>query len=181
MACKNHPDRESVAACVSCGAELCAECDQAGADGKSYCSDDLPAAAPAPVAAAPVVAAPPPVVTPAPAAASGGSNMTLAAVGYLVWICSLIVILIEKNDQQVKFQGWNGLFWGIAQMVVGIAVGVVRMAMREVPGGRMLGGVLSLVPLAMFVFSIIFLVKAINRQEVNIPVVSDLARKQAGL
>ncbi|MEI6503596.1 MAG: hypothetical protein WCP21_21525, partial [Armatimonadota bacterium] len=168
MACKNHPDRESVAACVSCGAELCAECDQAGADGKSYCSDDLPAAA---VAAAPVVApvaVAPPVVAPAPAAASSGSNMTLAAVGYLIWICSLIVILTEKNDQQVKFQGWNGLFWGIAQIVVGIAVGIVRGVLRNAPGGGAIGGVLGIIPLAMFVFSIIFLVKALNRQEVNI-------------
>jgi uncharacterized membrane protein len=179
MACKNHPDRESVAACVSCGAELCAECDQAGADGKSYCSDDLPAAAPAP-APAPVASAPPPMAAPAPAA-SGGSNMTLAAIGYVIWVLSLIVVLIEKSDQQTKFHGWNGLFWGIAQIVVGIAVGVVRAALRQAPGGGALGGVLSLVPLAMFVLSIIFLVKALNRQEVNIPVISDMARKQAGL
>lgn len=181
MACKNHPDRESIAACVACGAELCAECDQAGADGKSYCADDLPAAAPvAPAAPAPVVA-PPAVAAPPLIAATGSSNMTLAAIGYVIWPCALIAVLIEKTDPQVKYHGWNGLFWGIAQFVVTAAVQIVKRTLSHVPGGGMIGGVLSLVPLAMLVFSIIFLTKALSRQEINIPVISDLARKQAGV
>jgi len=185
MACKNHPDRESVAACVSCGAELCAECDQPGADGKSYCSADLPAAAPAPVAAAPVVApipVAPPMAAPAPAAASAGNNTVLAALGYPIWICALVTVLIEKNDPEVKFHGWNGLFWGIAYMVVMIALGVIGVALHDTPGiGAILRLLMRVLPLAFLILSIMFAVNAYNRKPVNIPVISDLARKQAGV
>lgn len=187
MACKNHPDRESVAACVSCGAELCAECDKLGADGKSYCAEDLPAAAPevsapeAPAAAAAPVT--PPVVAPAPAAETGGGNMLLAALGYPIWICALIAVLIEKNDRQVKYHAWNALFWGLGYVVVVVALGIVGAVLSHIP---IIGAVFHLVvwavvPLAYLVLSIMFAIRATNGQDVTIPVVSDLARKQAGL
>ena len=185
MPCKNHPDRESVAACVSCGAELCAECDQAGADGKSYCSADLPAAGSAPVAAAPVIApvpVAPPMGAPAHAAASASSNMVLAALGYPIWICALVTVLIEKNYPQVKFHGWNGLFCGLAYAVVIIALGIVGVVLRDTPGLSTLFRLLMRVlPLAFLILSVMFAVNAYNRKPVNIPVISDLARKQAGL
>ncbi len=84
MACAKHPDRESVAQCVICHAELCEECRQLY-EGKSYCAEHNPAAAaqpaqpaaPAPTAPAPTeplpqavpppTAAQPPTVPPTPA------------------------------------------------------------------------------------------------------------------
>jgi uncharacterized membrane protein len=54
--------------------------------------------------------------------------------------------------------------------------------LHSVPG---VGGLFRLltrvVPLGFLVFSIIFAVNAYNRKPVNIPVISDMARKQAGL
>lgn len=38
MNCKNHPDREGVAACVSCGKVLCDEC-RLKLAGKNYCQE----------------------------------------------------------------------------------------------------------------------------------------------
>lgn len=107
--------------------------------------------------------------------------MTLAAIGYLIWILSLVAMLVEKVDPKVKFHAWNGLFWGIAQMIVAIAVRVIAAVLRHAPGGNLLAGVLGLLPLVMFVFSIIFLIQALKGQDVKIPIISDMARKQAGV
>lgn len=37
MRCENHPDETSVAVCVACGANICADCEQV-MDDDSYCS-----------------------------------------------------------------------------------------------------------------------------------------------
>jgi len=187
MACKNHPDRDAVGACAACGVELCAECVQTGSDGKSYCAADLPAAAPAAPAPAPPAPVPAPVVSAAPApvappppvgAPAQSGSIVLAAIGYLVWPCGLIAALIEKTDKQVKFHGWNSFFFFLAYLAAEIAVGILA----HMPGvGRAFRHLYSPVYLLYVVLGIIFLVNALGRKPVNIPVISDLARKQAGL
>ncbi|MBU0610135.1 MAG: DUF4870 domain-containing protein [Armatimonadetes bacterium] len=133
---------------------------------------------PPPVAPAP---APPPATAPPPAG-GGSSNMVLAAIGYPIWICALVAVLIEKNDRDVKFHGWNGLFWNIGYTVVMVALFIVSIVLRDVPGiGSVARLVMRLLPLAFLVLSIIFAVNAYNRKPVNIPVISDMARKQAGV
>jgi uncharacterized membrane protein len=142
-------------------------------------SNPPPPADPTPPPAAPVPV--PPAVAPPPGAPAASSNMTLAALGYPIWICALIVVLTEKTDPKVKFHGWNGLFWGIAYIVVIVALGIVSIVLRDVPGlGGLLRLLMRLVPLAFLAASIIFAVNAYNRKPVNIPVISDMARKQAG-
>lgn len=37
MRCENHPDELSVAVCVACGANICADCEQV-MDDESYCA-----------------------------------------------------------------------------------------------------------------------------------------------
>lgn len=203
MACKNHADRDGVATCASCGAELCAECAETGSDGRIYCAEDLPTQAPsgspaavpppsmtppepppaaavAPPAPAPVVAPPPPAVQPA-GQAQGSGNLVLAALGYPIWIIALIVILTEKNDRNIRYHGWNGLFWGIAYVIASIAVILVAAILSNIPGLGLLANVLYLIHPAWLILSIIFAVNAYNGKPVNIPVISDMARKQVGL
>jgi len=193
VACNNHPDRDSVAACVICGAELCAECNNVGSDDKSYCAKDLPtegtATAPAPVAAAP----PPPAPAPAPAptatappplqAAAGSSSNLLAALAYPIWLIIALVIVASdmKRDRYMAYHGWNALFWSIGYAVVLVALEILRSVLHHIPGLGMLISLLEgAVPLVWLICSIIFAVKAYNRQDVNIPVISDMARKQVG-
>lgn len=201
MACKNHADRDGVATCASCAAELCAECAETGSDGKIYCAEDLPTQAPAvgpaatpppsmttpapapavvPPASAPA-AAPPPAVAPPAGQAQGSGNLVLAALSYPIWIIALVVILTEKNDRNIRYHGWNGLFWGIAYVVANIAVSIVAAILSNIPGVGMLANVLYLIHPAWLIFSIIFAVNAYNGKPVNIPVISDMARKQVGL
>jgi len=56
------------------------------------------------------------------------------------------------------------------------------VVLHDVPGlGGLLRLLMRLVPLAFLAASIIFAVNAYNRKPVNIPVISDMARKQAGV
>ena len=203
MACKNHADRDGVATCASCGADVCGECAETGSDGKIYCAEDLPTQAPsvgqaavpspsmsspspapaaavAPPASAPAAAPPPPAAQPA-GQAQGSGNLVLAALSYPIWIIALVVILTEKNDRNIRYHGWNGLFWGIAFRGCCLVVCIVAPILSNIPGVGVLANVLYLVHPAWLIFSIIFAVNAYNGKPVNIPVISDMARKQVGL
>jgi len=192
MACKTHPDRDSVAICMTCREELCDECRQVGADGKSYCAEHLPAAQP-PAAPAQEVEMPPRSASaPVVSAGWGNESAPLAALCYLCWILTPLSFLIPiivlatdyKNSRYMRYHGYNGLFWGIAVVVImgALRFGLIAMRIIGMPG--ILRSPLELAwwlvgPVALVV-SILFAVKANNREDVNIPVITDLARKQAG-
>ncbi len=199
MACKQHPDRESVAICVTCREELCEQCRRVGPDGKSYCAAHLPASQPQPQPTA--AAAPQPSAgaeNPQPAApvmtaagASANESTALAALCCLCWILTPVSFVIPvivlatdyKNSRYMRYHGYNGLFWGIAVVLV---MGLLRFG--EVPV-RILGlSAILRAPLglawwlvgpAALILSIVFAVKANNREDVRIPVISDLAIRQS--
>lgn len=188
MACKNHPDRDSVAICMICKQELCEECRRVGPDGKSYCADHLPAAQPAQEVEMPPRAAPEPVVS----TGTGNESSALAALCYLCWILTplsfaipIIVLATDyKSSRYMRYHGYNGLFWGIAVVVVMsmLRFGLMFMRIIGIPG--ILRSPLELAwwvlgPIALII-SILFAVKANNREDVKIPVITDLATKQAG-
>ncbi len=182
MACKFHPDRESVAMCVTCGAELCEECRHVGADGKSYCAEHLPQEVEMPPRAAPEGAP----------AAAGNDSTGLAAACYFSWILAPLSFVIPiialvssgyKESRYMRYHAYNGLFWGIAVIVIGVVLAFVQIFLGITGLGvlaRLIGLVLNVYGLAALIASIMFAIKASNRQEVKIPVISDLAEKQAG-
>ena len=199
MACKNHPDRESVAICVTCKQELCEECRHIGPDGKSYCAEHVPAAQPAtepaPAAAPAAPAADvemPPRGTPEPAGGGGNESSALAALSYLCWILTplsfvvpIIVLATDyKQSRYMRYHAYNGLFWGLGLLVLGILLSLT-IAITHMLGIpyiiRMPLGLVrwALLPVAL-IFSIVFAVKANNRENVRIPVISDIADKQTG-
>jgi uncharacterized membrane protein len=169
MACAIHPDRDSVAVCVTCGNELCAEC-RTVVGGRNYCPTCAPQAA----------AAPPSEPAAAPAApATTAGNEVLAALCYPIWIVALIVIVTDmKKDAYMRTHGWQGLFWGIAWVVIMIAVAIVMVPVG-IAGLGALGGLLYGVAwVAWLVLSILYAIKAYNRQPVVIPIITDMAAKQ---
>ncbi len=195
MACKVHPDRESVAICVTCKQELCEECRQVGPDGKSYCAAHLPAPQPEPTSRPAAQPAPevemPPMGDAVAMTGAATDSPILAGLCYLCWLLTPISFVIPiivlagdyKQSRFMRYHAYNGIFWGLALIVIGvllkIAVFVAKLV--GVPGFmRMpLNMVLwFLLPVAL-VASILFLVKANNRQDVRIPAISDLADKQA--
>ena len=184
MACKFHPDRESVAMCVTCGAELCEECRKVAPDGRSYCLEHLPQEVEMPPRAAPEGAP----------AAAGNESTGLAAACYFSWILAPLSFVLPiiplvssgmKGSRYMRYHAFNGLFWGIGVIVIGVILGVLQIFLGI--GGvlpyallRLIRMVCNLWWLAALIGSIMFAIKANNRQKVTIPVISDRAEKQAG-
>ncbi len=205
MACVNHPDRDAAAVCVICGDELCAECRRIGPDGRSYCAEhvsqatadtEMPpraerAAGPTPTVSASGVELPA-RGEPEAATAVPGESTGLAAACYFAGILppiSFILPLIPlisadmKRSAFMRYHAFNGLFWGLA-VVVGLFVlqfALLISGVLGIPGIliwplRLLRGLWWVVAL---VLSIVFAMKASNKQSVRIPLVSDLADSQA--
>jgi len=201
MACKVHPDRESVAICITCKQELCEECQQVGPDGKSYCAAHVPADQPAPQPTAQPTAQP--AAQPAPevempprgdatsVTGAAGESPILAGLCYLCWLLAplsfvipIIVLATDyKQSRFMRYHAFNGIFWGVALLVISGALWVALRVMDAIgfPGIILMpiGLLRWAVLVAGMVASILFLVKANNRQDVRIPAISDLADKQA--
>lgn len=129
-------------------------------------SDDFQSPPPAPPVAPPPA---PPVAPPV----SGGdapsdTGKILAVLGYIFWPVALIAVLIEpyKNERFVRFHAVQALGLSVA----GIAIGVIA----NIP---ILGWIVALVGgIALFVLAIMGLVKALQGEYYEMPVVYGLVK-----
>lgn len=122
--------------------------------------------------------------TPTPAASSGMSNNVAGLLCYLVgWVTGLIFLLIEpyKNDKFVRFHAFQSIFFNVALIgvyivvvILGIILSVIHLGLLMLP----LWLVLWLGILGIWVF---LMIKAYNNQTFKLPLIGDLAAKQAGL
>ncbi len=122
--------------------------------------------------------------TPTPAASSGMSNNVAGLLCYVVgWITGLIFLLIEpyKNDKFVRFHAFQSIFFNVALIgvyivlfILGIILSVIHLGLLMLP----LYLVLWLGILGTWIF---LMVKAYNNQTFKLPIIGDLAAKQAGL
>jgi uncharacterized membrane protein len=182
MACMNHPDRESTARCVTCAAELCDEC-RVEADGKNYCRKDAPEAAtppgpPPPPPPASSMAAPP--MTPPAAGVDDPSQEqpVMAALAYIIGIIFSVIILVTdmKKSRYMRFHAFQSLFFCLFGVVLGIALAIIS----QLPVIGLIALIVGpLVSLAMLVLAILLAVKAYNKQEMTLPVITQMARDQA--
>jgi len=181
MACVNHADRESTAQCITCAAELCDEC-RTEVDGKNYCAKDVPQAPPAPPPAPPPGATAPPATAAPVAAATGGDDPSqeqpiMAALAYIIGILAIIILVTDmKKSRYMRFHGFQALFLIVAWIVFSIAMAILGalpvIGMLTIIVGP-LGG------LVLFILAIILAVKAYNKQDMEVPVITKMARDQA--
>lgn len=119
-----------------------------------------------------------PAPAPAQPAASGGTGLDPKVVILLCWIfgplSSIIFIATEKSDRRIKFHAWESLFWTIAMIAVSF---VLIPILAVVTLG--FGTCLYLITPLMFVVNIVAIVKAYNGEDWKLPVIGDLADKQA--
>src|SRR5215472_697982 len=119
-----------------------------------------------------------------PAASSGASNNLIAALCYLcTWLTGLIFLLIEpyKNDKTVRFHAFQAIFFAvgliavyIAMIILGIILAVIHLGILMLPVWLVLG-------LGIFGTWIFLMFKAYNNQIFKLPLIGELAAKQAGL
>ena len=122
--------------------------------------------------------APPPPVPPAPPASQSGlSDSAASGLAYL-FIPAIIFLATEPYNKNatVRFHSWQSIFLVIANIVVHIGFRIVG----HIPFlGLLFAFVGMLIGLGFFILWLIVMIKAFNGQRFKIPVIGDLAEKQA--
>lgn len=116
-----------------------------------------------------------------------GSGLAPNIASLLCYICSpitgIIFLLIEKENDDVKFHAWQSVVFGVGYIVVIIALEVLAAIMGLAASvlGIIIGFFVPLVMLAAFILWIVCMVKAYQGERWRIPVVGDFAAKKAGV
>ena len=177
---------------------FCSKCGTNVAEGMAFCpacGSPVKAAAPTPAAAAPTPAARV-TPTPAPAAPPGAypppaSSAPLAPniAGLLTYIAGVITgivfLVIEpyNKDKFVRFHAYQSIFFCVATIVIQIALSIVTGILVHLSFGifgLLMFPVEGLVGLAFFLLWLFLMYKAYNNERFMLPIIGELAAKQAG-
>jgi uncharacterized membrane protein len=110
---------------------------------------------------------------------SGLSDNAAAGIAYITLIPAIVFLIIEpfKRSSYVRFHAWQSIFFFVAWAVIDILVGVVQ---NLVPSTVFLTlTVLQLAGLAIFVVWIYVFISAFGGKRIKLPIIGDLAEKQA--
>jgi uncharacterized membrane protein len=112
---------------------------------------------------------------PPPAQTSGGGlEPNIAALlAYLLWIPAILWLVLEpfNKDRFIRFHSFQALFLGLAWIAISFVLAVIPI----------LGWIiLFFLPLVILVVAIVCAVKAYNKQWFKLPVIGEIAEKQAG-
>jgi uncharacterized membrane protein len=118
--------------------------------------------------------APAPVVNTAPVSAAGLPENTAAALCYLLgFVTGIIFLVLEpyNKNKLIRFHAFQSIFLNVAVIVIVIALDII------LPWQAM--GVMWLVRLAFFILFLFMMLQAYQGKKVVLPVIGDLAAKQA--
>ncbi len=116
---------------------------------------------------------------PSAANPSGLSENVAGALAYITIIPAIVFLLIEPYNRNpyVRFHAWQCIFLAVAWVALDIVIGVFT---HVAPFFGLMGLALyPLVSLVMLIVWIMLLIKALNGQKFKLPVIGDLAEKQA--
>jgi uncharacterized membrane protein len=85
------------------------------------------------------------------------------------WVTGVIFLIAEKNSLFVKFHAWQSLLFSIATIVIYWVVGMI-------PGVRL---ILMVLWIPVLILWIILLMKAYKGETYKLPLIGDIAYKQA--
>ncbi|HKF23407.1 MAG TPA: DUF4870 domain-containing protein [Candidatus Angelobacter sp.] len=122
--------------------------------------------------------------TPSPAASSGMSNNVAGLLCYIFgWITGLIFLLIEpyKNDKFVRFHAFQSIFFNVALIGVYILLAILGVILGFIHLGLLLIPLWLIVWVGILGTWIFLMVKAYGNQTFKLPIIGELAAKQAGL
>ena len=147
-----------MAFCPSCGAPVegryCAKCGTAVDSGT-------------PASASPAVNLP-------PISAGGLPENTAAALCYLLgWVTGIIFLILEpyNKNKLIRFHAFQSIFLGVAVMIVWWALRIMLSWQAW--------ALISLIDLGFFILWIYLLIQTYQGKKVVLPVIGDLAAKQA--
>ena len=166
-----------MAFCAKCGAQLnagsgfCGACGAAVA-GQSVTTTTGAASAPAPAQPA--------------TASTGMTNNMAGALCYLVgFITGIVFLVLEPYNKNrfVRFHAFQSIFFSVVCIVFSMIWSWIFISLLFTPGLGM-WGLMSLIwliiRLAMIAAWVFLIYKAYNNEEFKLPIIGDLAAKQAG-
>lgn len=122
-----------------------------------------------------------------PTSSPQGTGLAPNIASLLCYICmpitSIIFLVIEKEDLDVKFHAWQATIFGVAYIVVLIALQILAALLGYIIGvlGAVVGILIPIVAIGAFVLWIICLIKAYQGERWKIPYLGDYAAKRAGV
>jgi uncharacterized membrane protein len=121
-----------------------------------------------------------PEQSPSAANQSGLSDNAAGGLAYITIIPAIIFLVVEpyNRNSYIRFHSWQCIFLAAAWIVIDVALGVFAK-MFAFMGVFWIFGFAPLVSLAMFILWIMVLIKAFNGERFKLPIIGDLAEKQA--
>ncbi len=122
-----------------------------------------------------------------PSGNSCSSGIEPSIAGVLCYLCfpitSLIFLLIEKEDKEIRFHAWQGVSLGVCFYVALLTLQIFETIMGAIASvlGVIIGFFLPILWLATIAVWIMCLIKAYQGERWKIPILGDFAAKQAGL
>jgi len=119
--------------------------------------------------------------TPTPSTTQSGlSENAAGGLAYITIIPAIIFLVAEPYNRSsyIRFHSWQCLFMALAWFVIDVAVMIFGSFLSFF---RLLTfGLYPLITLAMLILWIMVLIKAFNGERFKLPIIGDLAEKQAG-
>jgi uncharacterized membrane protein len=115
---------------------------------------------------------------PPTATQSGLSDNAAGGLAYVTIIPAIIFLIVEpfNRNRFVRFHSWQCIFFAIACFVIDIAL----IFLGRIPGVGLLNFILSpLIGLGFFILWLIVMIQAFNGKQFKLPIIGDLAEKQA--
>jgi uncharacterized membrane protein len=167
-----------MAFCSQCGADVtgvvfCAKCGAPVEGAASSGGDAAPATPPPSSGGSPNAAA---------ASAAGSQDNLMGALAYVTVIPAIVFLLIEpyKNSRFIRFHSFQCIFFTLAAIALNIATTILSVVLSFVGGiGVLLGMLGMLVSVGIFILWIVLVMKAYQGEEFRLPIIGDLAAKQA--
>ena len=119
--------------------------------------------------------------TPTPSTTQSGlSENAAGGLAYITIIPPIVFLVAEPYNRSsyIRFHAWQCIFMAVAWIVIDIAIMILGHLMSFL--GLLAFGLYPLVALAMLILWIMVLIKAFNGERFKLPIVGDLAEKQAG-
>ena len=110
---------------------------------------------------------------------TGLSENAASGLSYITPIPAIVFLVTAPYNQSpmIRFHSWQSIFLNVAAVVVEVGLSVFSHLLFL---GLMTLVILPLVWLAFFIVWILCLIKAFNGQRFKLPIIGDLAEKQAG-
>jgi uncharacterized membrane protein len=119
--------------------------------------------------------------TPTPSTAQSGlSDNAAGGLAYITIIPAIIFLVSAPYNKSsyIRFHSWQCLFLALAWLAIDVAVLIFG---NLLPFFRLVTfGLYPLISLAMLILWIMVLIKAFNGERFKLPIIGDLAERQAG-